>query len=77
MSIIILLGMNNELYGLVMCIEEEFLNKCVSEGVPPKFIEEDLYWSYDFEKNRFNHPQVQSIYESLNFERDKKHNYPF
>ncbi|MFK7772243.1 MAG: hypothetical protein AB8F94_08885 [Saprospiraceae bacterium] len=64
-------GNNNELQGLVMCLEEEFLNKCVSAGVPPKFIEEKLYWSYDFEKNSFNHPQVQSIYESLNSKRDK------
>ena len=61
----------NELSDLVMCLEEEFLNKCIAEGVPPKFIEEELYWTYDFEKNKFNHPQVQSIYESLNSERDK------
>ena len=54
-----------------MCLEQDFLDKCSSAGVPPKFIEEELYWSYDFEKNRFNHPQVQSIYESLNAERDK------
>ncbi|MFK8009408.1 MAG: hypothetical protein AB8H03_23810 [Saprospiraceae bacterium] len=64
-------GNKNELQGLVMCLEENFLNRCVAEGVPPRFIEEELYWSYDFEKNRFNHPQVQSIYESLNSERDK------
>lgn len=64
-------GNENELQGLVMCIEEAFLNKCIAEGVPPKFIEEELYWTYDFEKNRFNHAHVQSIYESLNSERDK------
>lgn len=64
-------GNENKLHGLVMCIEEDFLNECITEGVPPKFIEEKLYWSYDFEKNKFNHPQVQSIYESLNSERDK------
>lgn len=63
-------GNENELQGLCMCIEEDFLNKCIAEGVPPKFIEEELYWSYDFEKNRFNHPQVQSVYESLKSERD-------
>ena len=61
----------HELHSLVMCLEEEFLNKCIAAGVPPKFIEEELSWAYDFEKNRFNHPQVQSIYESLNSERDK------
>ena len=61
----------NELSDPVMCLEEEFLNKCIAEGVSPKFIEEELYWSYDFVKNKFNHPQVQSIYESLNSERDK------
>ncbi len=65
------IGNNNELHGLSMCLEEYFLNRCITEGVPPKFIEEELYWSYDFEKNRFSHPQVQSIYESLNSERDK------
>lgn len=64
-------GNQNELHGLSMCLEEEFLNRCSSAGVPPKFIEEELCWSYDFEKNRFNHSQVQSIYESLNSERDK------
>ncbi len=64
-------GNDNELQSLSMCIEQDFLNKCVEQGVPPKFIEEELYWTYDFEENRFNHAQVQSIYESLNSDRDK------
>lgn len=65
------IGNKNELNTLLMCIEEDFLKKCIEAGVPPKFIEEELYWSYDFEKNKFNHTQVQSVYESLNSERDK------
>jgi hypothetical protein len=61
---------DGELFPLMVCLENDFLNKCIEAKIDPNYIEYDLRSDYNFETNQFSNPQVQAIYESLGSDRD-------
>ena len=54
-----------------VCMEKEFLNKCLDARIDPKLIEDGINEFYDFENNSFTHSGIQKVYKSLESNRDK------
>lgn len=60
-----------ELFTPFTCFEIEFLQSCLDRGINPKLIEDEMLDLYDIENNSFTIPEIQSIYEERNSNRDK------